>query len=167
MDQLYLLNREGPSTVISAEQLQERILKKSIMRGGVGKGYNTKQVVNPITNPVNVINLPGNGKMNDLAFFNQPNPFDDMATVRFKSDLFDDYQSFGNKQNAFPQQTYYQNVLVNDANDPIIFEPAQFIKAQLPDFNQLAVERKQVQMEKRLSSTMLFPEQTQNINPFL
>lgn len=161
MDQLYLLNREGPSSVVSAEQLQERVLKRSVNKGGVGKIRNQVQIVNPITNPVNVVNLPGNGKLNDVAFFAQQNPFEDMATVRFKSDLFDD------KQNAFPQQTYYQNVLVNDANDPILFEPAKFVVAESQNFNKMLMERQQLQMEKRLSSTQIFPEQTQNVNPFL
>lgn len=150
---------QRPMTIMSEQDLRQRILSKALVRGGVGKPHNQKKVITGIGN--NVINFPGNTISNDIAFFAQPNPFGDLATVRFKQQLFED------KQNAFPDPTYYSNILVNDANTPIIFEPQQFIIANAANNRVAELERQKLQMVPRLSSTMLFPEQTQNTNPFL
>lgn len=148
-------------SLVNQEMLLRKIMSKSIVKGGVGPINNQlsrEGVFSPTGNQR--IEIPGNTIMSDVAFFGQPNPFGDRATVRYTNDLYKD------KQNAFPLPSYYNQILINDANNPII-GPAQLMRQELMTVQNIAVERQQVTVSPRLTTTQIFPELTQNTNSFL
>lgn len=148
-------------SLVNQELLLRRIMSKAIGKGGVGPinpALSREGVFSPTGNQR--VELPGNTIMNDVAFFGQPNPFGDRATVRYTSDLFRD------KENAFPLPSYYNNIIVNDANTPLV-APNQLMHPELQTVQSLMVERQMVQTSPRLATTQFFPELTQNTNSFL
>jgi hypothetical protein len=148
-------------SLVNQQMLLRKIMSKSIVKGGVGPinpNLSREGVFSPTGNQR--VELPGNTIMNDVAFFGQPNPFGDRATVRYTNKMNLD------KQNAFPLPSYYNEIIVNDANTPLV-GPQQLVHPELQTVQSMMVERQIVQTSPRLATTQFFPELTQNTNSFL
>lgn len=148
-------------SLVNQQELLKRIMSKSVAKGGVGPINNSlsrKNISSPVGNTR--VELPGNCMMNDIAFFGQPNPFGDLATVRFKTDMNID------SENANPFPTYYQSVVLNDAYAPIVNQ-GQLAPIEMQTLNDIAMEKTILVQAPRVATTQLFPELTQNKNTFL
>lgn len=148
-------------SLVNQKDLLQKIMSKAIVKGGVGP-LNSKLGKVNVSSPVGNtrVNLPGNVLMNDIAFFNQTNPFGDRATVRFKTDLEVD------KENASPFPTYFQSVIVNEANTPIINQN-QLSPLEYETVSEISREKRELIESPRVATTQIFPELTQNKNNFL
>lgn len=132
-------------TLTNQQVLESKILSRARVSPGNKPGVNLSANVSQFAN--NVVEIPGSIKLHDIGFFAQGNPFDDKPPIDFNT-------SFVN-ENVFDQivpQTFYQNVLVNDANSPLIYEPPVF-NSKFQNMNQ--VERQPFAMKQNLKSAML------------
>ena len=143
-------------------ELERKILSKAIVKGGVGPIDNSlsRQGVFSPTGSNQRIDIPGSVLMSDVGFFAQPNPFGDRSTVRYSNKLYKD------RENAFPLPTYYQNVIVNDANSPIVNQ-GQLFHTEQATVQQMMVEEAVVKAAPRLATTQIFPDLVQNDYSFL
>ena len=119
------------NTVISEEVLMRAILQKSVRKtSDETRVKKTNQVVaDNYRTQRNVLNLPGNTSTPDMWYFN---PFEP-PSVRFTQN------KELNVESAFPATTYYNNVMTNDANNPVVFE----VNPMVDNFKQLAPSVKQ------------------------
>jgi hypothetical protein len=148
-------------SLVNQKELLKKIMSKSVVKGGVGPINNSlsrKNISSPAGNTR--VELPGNCMMNDIAFFGQPNPFGDLATVRFKSDMNID------AENASPFPTYFQSVVLNDAYTPIINQ-GKLAPQEMQTVQDMAMEKTVLVQAPRVATTQIFPQLTQNKNTFL
>jgi hypothetical protein len=148
-------------SLVNQQLLLQKIMSHAIVKGGAGPKNNNLSSIN-VSSPTGnqYIDIPGNVLMNDIGFFNQPNPFSDVATARFITQPLED------KVNAFPQPSYYNTVLINDANSPIMSQeqPDRKVLITLKD---IMKERTALQVEPKIVTTQTFPELTKNNFNFL
>lgn len=102
-------------TALSAETINEIILKRSVVRAEQKRGYNASKYAIP-TRPAQVVNLPGDTVMLDVGFFGDENPINNYSTVRFNIPQV-------KVGTAFPEATYYHDIFVNNAANPFIYQP--------------------------------------------
>lgn len=147
-------------SITNQQDLLQKIMSRAIVRGEQGPKNNklSKQTVYQFTGNQRV-DIPGNVIMNDIGFFNQPNPFLDVATTRFNTEPLED------KVNAFPQPSYYNTILVNDANSPIMPTPND--RYSQMTLQQMMIERQALKTEPKIITTQIFPELTKNTPDFL
>lgn len=133
--------------VTNQELLERKILSQAKVVGGVGRRVNLNSQITKYNN--NVVDIPGNVKLHDVGFFAQQNPFDEKPPIDFTTSFLNP-----SVQEAFPPITYYQNVLVSDANSPLIFDPVDFAKSQ--QHKTLAdIQRQKFSMKQPLKSQLL------------
>ena len=133
--------------VTNQELLERKILSQAKVVGETGNKVNLNSYITKYNN--NVVDVPGNVKLHDVGFFAQGNPFDDKPQIDFSTSFINP-----SVQEAFPPITYYQNVLVNDANSPLIFDPGEFAKSQ--QHKTLAdIQRQRYLMKQPLKSQLL------------
>lgn len=147
-------------SITNQQDLLQKIMSRAIVKGEQGPKNNklSNQTVYQFTGNQRV-NIPGNVIMNDIGFFGQPNPFMDVATARFQTEPLED------KINAFPQPSYYNTVLVNDANSPIMPEPSNY-HTQIT-LQEMMMERQALKTQPKIATTQIFPELTKNTPDFL
>lgn len=148
---------EQRDTIVSGQDLEQVILSRAIVRGGVGRKRNTARTT-PLTRPPIVVDMPGDTVMMDVGLFGQPNPLIDREKARFAIEQFQ-------TDRAFPPPTYYFSVVGNNDNEPYVFEG--------PDLTPLVIEPSPeidymgFPMQERLASTYNFASAQNQFSAFV
>lgn len=146
-------------SLVNQKILLQKIMSKAVIKGGVGPVNNKLSKTNvyePVGNTR--VNIPGNVIMNDIGFFNQPNPFGDRATARFTTDMQID------TQNANPFPTIFQNVILNDASTPVLPEQ-QLSHQEFQTIKDIAMEKRTIIESPRVGTAQIYPELFKNVTP--
>lgn len=146
-------------SLVNQKDLMQRIMSRAVVKGGVGPVNNKLSKTNVYSPTGNTrVEVPGNVVMNDIGFFNQPNPFGDRATARFTTEMQID------TQNANPFPTLFQSVILNEANTPIIAQQ-QMSHQEFQTVKDIAMENRAVLQSPRVGTAQIFPDLFDNVTP--